>query len=175
MKTILTALAVLAAVLPAVTRAGTFDAAIGCRLKTSIGDISTAVYRCDLAAMLDAAPQLHESGLINPKLTPRDVITHRYALMGSLMTAGMMAAVHDFYADHRNVDHSVWTGAIVVADGTGTPQTRDAVHFEFSRAVYAGIDWSRFRQVDLPHTAIHFRFAPWFKDAIAAEGQPGEQ
>lgn len=149
-----------------------FDRTIGCQLKTQVSDISTGVYRCNVIKFLSAAPTLHHAGLINPQLSPQDVISHRYTLLGSLMVAGMMAAVHDLYADHAKVDHSVWTGVIDVPDGEGASTARNAVQFEFTRKAYAGIDWSKMRQTDLRARAKNFHFAPWFKQAVTAEAAP---
>ena len=120
--------------------------------------------------------QLRQLHMINPKLPDDYVLSHIYSTGFSLLVDYMPIAINETFAPPGGAktvpEHAHFSGVLTYPDGKGGETSEEVVSFDFDRALFKRIDWSKFPPYNLMSTAPHFTIAPSIKQKMTEEAQP---
>lgn len=130
---------------------------------------------CNLALNLDQKtfvpkiPDLQKMGLLNDELTQAKINSEPNTLSLAFIVQVMPVAVEQIYKEHKNADRCHFTQYLTIVDDYGNDKKLLAASFDFTRALFARINWTKFESAKLVRIAPNFRFAPAVTGLVGAE------
>jgi hypothetical protein len=116
-------------------------------------------------------PKLLKQGMIGQGQSLEFANQHLTGMETTWSLTMVSLLVAQTYRTNLNIDRCAFEGRFLVPDDYGNAQDRLVYSFDFDRALFKRIDWTRMELRKLPTVAKHFQYSDWAVRTVGKEIQ----